>query len=96
MAAVFTVSGIVFLQSGGAMPEQPVLAVFPPWWGALDSVRAVAAAEGRLMRPGAWPGLMMVQSDDPALAARLREAGAWLVLGSHIALVCGAATGRVP
>ena len=96
MAVVFVVAGIVFGRSGGIEPGLPAVAMFPPWWDRLDGIRAVADADGSLLRPGGWPGLLVVQAADAGFTGRLHRAGAWLVFGSHAALGCGTPARRAP
>ncbi len=56
----------------------PVAAVFPPWWGAARSMLAAASA-GPVVRLGALPSIV-VALPAPGGLARLRRAGAWLLL----------------
>jgi hypothetical protein len=54
----------------------PVAALFPPWWDA-QRVFIAAGAAGPVMRFGALKFIVIVASNDQA---RLRAAGAWLLL----------------
>jgi hypothetical protein len=72
------------------IPGQPVAAVFPPWWDTSRTVAAIAAAGGDILRPGAWPAIMIGFSTDPAFTARLRAEGAWLLLNPQALGTCGA------
>jgi hypothetical protein len=54
----------------------PVAAVFPPWWQA-TRVFAAAGTAGPVARFGALPVIVVVATPD---RARLRAAGAWLLL----------------
>lgn len=61
--------------------------VFPPWW---DQARSLAAADeaGAVVAAGAAPFVMVVRRDDGQAAARLRAAGALLVLDPRLAGGC--------
>ncbi len=54
----------------------PVAAVFPPWWHAARAFAAAGTA-GPVARFGALPFIVIVAAPD---RARLRAAGAWLLL----------------
>lgn len=78
-------------------PGQPVAAVFPPWWGAGRAFAAVASAGGRVVRAGAWAGLVVVVPEAGAqagaqagLGGRLVAAGAWLIVDPRSLGGCGA------
>jgi hypothetical protein len=73
-------------------PGQPVAAVFPPWWSAARAFTAAAAADGSVLRTGAWAAIIVTASPDPAFAARLRQAGAWLILNPQGLGTCLART----
>lgn len=62
---------------------RPVAAIFPPWWNATQVFEAVARAGGPFIRFGAFPFIAVTVSPDPAVAARLRAAGAFLVLDAQ-------------
>ncbi len=69
-------------------PGRPVAALFPPWWDASRALEATVLAQAVMVRAGAWPALVVaVDAADvsraggrPGLGARLRAAGAWLIL----------------
>ncbi|MBS0363666.1 MAG: hypothetical protein JSR98_20010 [Proteobacteria bacterium] len=63
------------------------LAVFPPWWPPGRTLDAAARA-GDLAAVGAAPFLVVLQSGRPGLAARLHDAGAWLLLDPSLAGIC--------
>lgn len=70
-------------------------AVFAPW----ESPAAVFAAAGRageIDAPGGYSNVLIVRSDQPGLAARLRQAGAWAVIDADLARACLAPTSPVP
>jgi len=82
---------VVLLPLGVALAAQcappakgPVAAVFPPWWDAGSSFAAAAAA-GPVIRFGAAPFIVIVGASD---RARLRAAGAWLLLDPRVAGAC--------
>jgi hypothetical protein len=57
-----------------------VAAVFPPSAAPERILRAVALADGAIVREGRGRNVIVVRSEAPGLAGRLRQAGAWLVL----------------
>ncbi len=62
-------------------PEGAVLAaVFPPWWNATRSFLAASEAGVAIIRAGVLPAILVVRLDHAESRARLREAGAWLLL----------------
>lgn len=65
-----------------------VAAVFPPGLDRNGVLERVVAADAVLVRPGAWNWIAVVASTRPGLAARLRAAGAWLVLDPIAAAGC--------
>jgi len=67
-------------------PGQPVAAWFPQGDGA--AITAVAKAEGGVLSAGPLRGVIQAQSDAPDFAARLRKAGAILVLASPAGAGC--------
>jgi len=69
------------------------VAVFPPWWSA---ARAFAAAGGtaEILDGGAFPFVLIVKSQRPGLHARLRDAGALLILNPLGAGPCRQSSGE--
>jgi hypothetical protein len=65
-----------------AMPGAggPVLVVGAPGAGPASVAGIVAQAEGALLRSTALPWIVLARSDAGDFGARLRRAGAWLVL----------------
>lgn len=71
-----------------APPAQgPVAGVFPPWWSGARAVVAAGAA-GPVVRFGSVPFIVIVAAAD---RARLRAAGAWLLLDPRVVGGCGGA-----
>jgi len=64
----------------GADQAAPVAALFPPWWTAEEAYVAAASTGGAIVRQGALPSLLVVQSAEPGFRGRLRAAGAWVLL----------------
>jgi hypothetical protein len=62
--------------------------VFAPWTDTGSAVVRVAAANARLVRVGALPFVLIVQSDAPGVFARLRATGALLILDARDAVGC--------
>jgi hypothetical protein len=57
-----------------------VAAVFAPWTDDGGAIARVAQAGGLVVRRGIVDAIIVVQSDQPGLIARLYAAGAWLVI----------------
>lgn len=68
-------------------------AVYPPWWTPARAA-ASAAAEGELQAVGGLATILIIRSDRPDLADRLRASGALLLIDSRLASFC--ATNRDP
>lgn len=69
----------------------PVLAVFPPGTDAGEAIRLSAIAGGRVVRPGVYGSLYIVQPDPAAATdfqAQLRAVGAWALLDPLFAAGC--------
>ena len=56
-----------------------IAAIFPPWWSG-ERAFAAASSVGAVIREGAVPVVLVVRTPAGDGAARLRSAGAWLVL----------------
>lgn len=80
---------LVMAMSAAAAPAGAarVAAVFPPWWSAAETASAAAAA-GDIAGAGAHPSILIVSSATPGLAARLRAAGAMILLSPGLAGLC--------
>ena len=74
------VAGIA-VSVGAAKPndDSAIVAVFPPWWSASRALTA-ASDVGAVVDSGAFPFVLIVQSQRPGLGDRLRAAGALLLL----------------
>jgi hypothetical protein len=59
-----------------------IAAVFPPWWSHGRAMTAAGIA-GEVEASGAVKGVLIVHSDQPGLAARLRDAGALILLDAQ-------------
>ena len=66
--------------------DGPVAAIFPPWWDARSAFVAAGDA-GAVVRFGALPFVVIVAATD---RARLRAAGAWLLLDPRALGGCAA------
>ena len=72
-----------------APPAQgPVAAVFPPSLSQADLFQRIGEADAAIVRYGAFENVVVVSSERPDLAGRLRTAGAWLVLAPIAAFGC--------
>jgi hypothetical protein len=68
--------------------DEPVAALFPPWWDADRALTAAAAAGGAVVREGAWPSILVLKSDDGDLGRRLYASGAWLLVNPKALEAC--------
>ncbi len=68
---------------------QPVAAIFPPAAAEEAAMTAaIAAGASSVQGFGAWPGVVVTRSDDPAFAANLYRQGALLVVRAAIGPDC--------
>lgn len=91
LVASFGTMATLSLQAkpGQVKPGADVVAVsFPWWWGAGQSLAAVAAADVAIVRLTPIPSVIVVQSGDRNGLARLRQAGAWLVIDAVAVTAC--------
>lgn len=84
--------GVVGLAGSLAAATPPdddaIVAVFPPWWASARSFAAASGA-GAVVNAGTFPFVLLVQSPLPGLGARLRAAGAILLLDPLGPAGCG-------
>lgn len=59
---------------------RPVLVIAAPWSTPAETAAVVAGAGGALLRGTPLPWMAVAMSDDAGFAARLRRAGAWIIL----------------
>jgi hypothetical protein len=80
---------LVMAMSAAAAPvgASRVAAVFPPWWSAAQAAGAAASA-GNIAGAGAHSSIVIVSSATPGLEARLRDAGAIVLLSPDLAGLC--------
>jgi hypothetical protein len=70
-------------------PGREIVAVaFPPWWSAQQAMLAAASADAALVRTTALSSLLVVQLNEDDGLARLRDAGAWLVIDPQAVSAC--------
>jgi hypothetical protein len=65
-----------------------VAAAFPPWWSTQQVMLAAASADAALVRTTALSSLLVVQLNEHDGLARLRNAGAWLVIDPQAVSAC--------
>ena len=79
---------------GAAMSPGPgtrqLAAFYPPWWSGRRTAEAAATA-GSIISGGRWPGVLVMRSAAPDLAASLRRSGALIVLDIRGVGLCSAA-----
>lgn len=63
-------------------------AVYPPWWDAARVISAAGSA-GDIAAAGGWRNVVVLRSQAPGLAARLRRSGALWTMDARLAAVCG-------
>lgn len=63
-------------------------AVFAPGTDRAEALAAVAEADGLVVRAGGWGSVLVARSEQAGFAARLRHAGAWLVVDPRSAAGC--------
>ena len=80
-AAGLAVAGLLAAVLSLPPGDGEVAALFPPWW-APSRAFASASSAGAVSATGALHSVLIVHSDRPALAERLRAAGALLVVAA--------------
>lgn len=85
----FLALSTLIVASLAAQPRRPdrMAAVFPPWDSAA-AVFAAASRAGAVDAAGGFANVLIVRSDQPGLAARLRKAGAWALIDADLASAC--------
>ena len=76
----FSALGTAWLDYRPTDPSHATLALFSPGLSHEDAFAAVARAGGNIVSGAPLPFALIVQSNDPNFFARLRKAGAWLLL----------------
>ncbi|MGJ4998534.1 hypothetical protein ACQR0Z_29190 [Bradyrhizobium sp. HKCCYLS3077] len=70
-------------------PGREIVAVaFPPWWSAQQTMLATASADAALVRTTNLSSLLVVRPGDHDGLARLRAAGAWLIIDPQAVSAC--------
>jgi hypothetical protein len=82
VVAALVVASVLAMAALQAHPRDgaQVAAVFSPWTDGGGAIARVAQAGGLVVRRGIFDTIVVVQSDQPGLIARLYAAGAWLVI----------------
>ena len=92
VSAMISLAGmLVMFDAPAGRNPQTAAAVFPPWWSAAEAFAAAGSA-GEVARAGALSSILIVHSKEPALADRLRKAGALLVLDPERLALCAQST----
>lgn len=89
IVAVAAAATLVMALSAAAAPADAsrIAAVFPPWWSAARAAQAAGSA-GEIAGAGAHRSILIVSSHTPGLSARLRQAGAIVLLSPGLAGLC--------
>lgn len=90
LAALAAATLTVLLLAAAPGRSDAMAAVYPPWWTPAQAA-ASAAAEGRLQAVGGAANILIVSSEKPRLADRLRASGALLLIDSRLASLCAPA-----
>lgn len=80
LLAGLVLAAALAISAEAARRQERVVAVFAANSTAAAVLARVAAAEGRIIRETVLPFAVEVTGDRPAIAARLKAAGAWIVL----------------
>ncbi|MGA0601865.1 hypothetical protein ACO2Q3_14250 [Caulobacter sp. KR2-114] len=72
----------------GPRDSHEAAGVFPPWWSPARVIAAASAA-GPVSAASRQPFVVVVRAPQGDVAARLRRAGAWLILDPGLARACG-------
>ncbi len=87
-AIVANLAGLILVLSNLAIADlEDGVAFFPPWWPPARAFEAAGSA-GQISRAGALPTIIIVHSTEPGLSARLKNAGAFLVLNPIVLALC--------
>jgi hypothetical protein len=78
---------IVPVLAARPLDDKVAAGVFPPWWSQ-SQILAAASQAGQILRMGAVPFVVVVQDDEGAVAARLKEAGSLFSLDPNGAAGC--------
>jgi hypothetical protein len=90
LAGVILLSvGLLLTQGAGAQGTLTV-AVYPPWWGEVRTVAAVADTGGPIAEFGPFRWIVVTVPETASSAQALREGGAILLLNAAAARLCGA------
>ncbi len=79
LVAVFALSiGTVAAYAPPSTGEMAV--VFPPWLSEAQGLAGILAAGGKIVGPTRFSNIIVAYGPDAGFGARVRSAGAWLVL----------------
>jgi hypothetical protein len=87
---IVAVAGLYGAVRVGLQPRDPasgIGVIFAPWTSESSALER-ATAGARFVRFGAWPFIVVVVPDTPDDAARLSDAGAWLVVDPQVLAAC--------
>ncbi len=87
-----SLTGSLWLAAPVLEPDQPIAALFPPWWDPGRSLGAAAGAGGTLLSLGRLPGVVITRSPAPGFVERLRSAGAVLLFDPRSLGLCAPAS----
>ena len=94
-ALALTLTSLLLVGVFALLPQQGtvVAVVFAPWGSPTDALKRVAAADGLVLREGAFGNILVTRSDSPDFIDRLYRAGAWAVLNPVAFSGCWSPTG---
>jgi hypothetical protein len=85
LASFLAVAALSLQNSPGA---EVMAVMFPPWWNSRQALLAAASANAAIVRMTALPAMLVVRPDAHEGLARLRRAGAWLVIDPQAIAAC--------
>jgi hypothetical protein len=89
LSLVFSIM-VLWQTIGTFEPTEPRAVVFAPWLGRAEVWTRVVAADGRVVREGRWPFVIVVEPGSPDFSDRVRRLGAWMELDPKISADCTA------
>jgi hypothetical protein len=88
MVFLISLAAVAVAATGADRDARQLAAVYPPWWNA-SRIMGAAGSAGDIAAAGGWRNVMILRSQTPGLAARLRRSGALWTMDARLAGVCG-------
>ena len=74
--------------AAGPAGAEVVAVAFPIWWSTQQVMLGAASADASIVRTTAVPSLLVVRPGERDGMARLRQAGAWLIVDPQAIAAC--------